>query len=227
MLRVDILLTLTCEYANDTTGLSNFTCNSSFIDIMIPSFRRLKTLVQLKTLVFACITGVFAVSLPVDITNIRITQAEAASTGKSGLPLPRFVSLKSKRVNMRVGPGREFQVVWRYLKTGLPMEIIQEYDNWRKVRDPEGNEGWILHSLLSSKRTAVINPWETDPSKGLASMYLKGSQNTRTVAKLEPWVLAKVEACDDEWCKINVKDVEGYVAKTTIWGVYPDEKIEN
>lgn len=153
--------------------------------------------------------------------------AYAATTGKSGLPLPRFVSLKSKRVNMRVGPGREFQVVWRYLKPGLPMEIIQEYDNWRKVRDPEGNEGWILHSLLSGKRTAVIKPWEKDKAKGLASMHSQGSSNTRTVAKLEPWVLAKVEACDSEWCKINVQNVEGYVSKSEIWGVYPDEKIED
>jgi len=194
---------------------------------MTPSFRKLKNIIDCKNLICAGLALAFAATAPAYPINIQGHQALAASTGKSGLPLPRFVSLKSKRVNMRVGPSREHKILWRYLKPGLPMEIIQEYDNWRKVRDPEGNEGWILHSLLSGKRTAVIKPWETDKANGLASMHLESSQNTRTIAKLEPWVLTKVEACDDEWCRVSVQNVEGYVAKTTIWGVYPDEKIEN
>ncbi|MDJ0612117.1 MAG: SH3 domain-containing protein [Rhizobiaceae bacterium] len=193
---------------------------------MTASFRKLKDSISTRKLVSAGLAIAFAIAMPGNPIEPFVSEASAASTGKSGLPLPRFVSLKSKRVNMRVGPGREFQVLWRYLKPGLPMEIIQEYDNWRKVRDPEGNEGWILHSLLSSKRTAVINPWESDKITGLASMHQEGSQNTRTIAKLEPWVVAKVEACDDDWCKVNVKNIEGYVSKTKIWGVYPDEKIE-
>ncbi len=194
---------------------------------MTRTFRRLQTLVAPRNLVCAGITAAFLIGIPSNFNANGPLQAHAASTGKSGLPLPRFVSLKSKRVNMRVGPSREHKILWRYLKAGLPMEIIQESDNWRKVRDPEGNEGWILHSLLSSKRTAVVSPWETDKEKGLANLHAKGSENTRTVAKLEPWVVAKVEACDDQWCKINVKDVEGFIEKTRIWGVYPDEKIEN
>lgn len=173
------------------------------------------------------LAALLTATLPADVTTIQISTAEAASKGKSGLPLPRFVSLKSKRVNMRVGPGRQFQVLWRYLKPGLPMEIIQEYENWRKVRDPEGNEGWILHSLLSSKRTVVVRPWESDKENGIANMHAEGALHTRTVARLEPWVLAKVQSCDDEWCKLNVADVEGFVSKSSIWGVYPDEKIEN
>ena len=84
--------------------------------------------------------------------------AMSQSSGGTGLPVPRFVSLKANKVNMRIGPGKQFKVVWLYLKKGLPVEIIQEYDNWRKVRDPEGAEGWILHSLLSGRRTVIVNP---------------------------------------------------------------------
>src|SRR5690348_10149454 len=80
--------------------------------------------------------------------------------GPSGLPLPRFVSLKSGRVNSRIGPGVNYAIDWMYLKPGLPMEILQEFDNWRKVRDSDGAEGWINQSLLSGKRTGIAAPWQ-------------------------------------------------------------------
>src|SRR5690606_10249241 len=81
--------------------------------------------------------------------------AQTAAVGASGLPLPRFVSLKSGKVNLRIGPGLNYPVEWLYLRAGVPMEIIQEYDNWRRVRDAEGAEGWINQSLLSGRRTAI------------------------------------------------------------------------
>ena len=86
-------------------------------------------------------------------------RAQAAAKGPSGLPLPRFVSLKAKRVNLRVGPGQDYAVAWLYTKSGVPMEVIQEYDNWRRVRDAEGTEGWVYQSLLSGERTAMTAPW--------------------------------------------------------------------
>lgn len=156
-----------------------------------------------------------------------VTQVQAASAGKTGLPVPRFVSLKSKRVNMRVGPGQQFKVAWLYLKKGLPMEIIQEYENWRKVRDPEGNEGWILHSLLSGKRTAIFNPGEKDKTAGRVRMLSKSSKNATLLANVEPGVIGDVKACEENWCRISVKNVDGYVEKKVLWGVYPDELIEN
>ena len=85
--------------------------------------------------------------------------AQGAAKGASGLPLPRFVSLKSRRVNIRVGPSTDYAVSWMYMKEGLPVEIIQEYDNWRRIRDAEGTEGWVNQALLSGERTAVAAPW--------------------------------------------------------------------
>lgn len=127
---------------------------------------------------------------------------------------------------MRRGPSIEHQIEWLYQKRGLPMEIIQESDNWRKVRDSEGNEGWILHSLLSGKRTAIIKPWEKDKEAGLTELRADGDKDARLKAKMEPGVLAEVEGCEENWCHITVDDVKGYVEKQMIWGVYPDELIE-
>ncbi|MCB1462299.1 MAG: hypothetical protein KDJ90_07685 [Nitratireductor sp.] len=148
---------------------------------------------------------------------------QSISEGASGLPLPRYVSLKSQRVNMRVGPGTEYQVEWMYLKRGLPMEVIQEFDNWRKVRDPEGNEGWILHSLLSGERTVIVSPW--NKSSDMLEMRASASSDSRLVAKVEPGVVASVSKCDGGWCEIAASGASGYMRQNQLWGVYPDEKL--
>ena len=149
----------------------------------------------------------------------------AQQIGKSGLPLPRYVSLKSDKVNMRVGPGKQFKVDWQYMRAGLPIEILQEYENWRKVRDHEGNEGWIATALLSSDRTAVIRPWEKDREKGLVSLYASMEKSSRVIAKIEPGAISMIQSCDEQWCRIIIQELDGYVTKNTLWGVYPDEKI--
>ena len=154
-------------------------------------------------------------------------QVHASSIGKTGLPLPRFVSIKSQRVNMRVGPGKQYKVDWLYQKKGLPLEIIQEYDNWRKVRDPDGNEGWILHSLLSGARTAVVAPWKAGERSETVNLYASSKTGAAVVAYMEPGVIAQIRSCDSETCKIQIEDIEGYISKNTLWGVYPDEKIED
>ncbi len=149
----------------------------------------------------------------------------AAARGASGLPLPRYVSLKSGRVNMRVGPGTEYQVEWLYLKRGLPMEVIQEFDNWRKVRDPEGNEGWILHSLLSGSRTVIIAPWNKGKADGMFEMHAKPTSNSPLVAQVEPGVVASVAKCDSGWCEVSAGEANGYMRQNQLWGVYPDEDL--
>ncbi len=80
----------------------------------------------------------------------------------TGLPVPRYVSLKSEHVNLREGPSKDHATKWIYQRAGLPVEIIAEYETWRRIRDSEGAEGWVLHSLLSGKRTALVSPWKKD-----------------------------------------------------------------
>jgi len=150
----------------------------------------------------------------------------ALKRGPSGLPLPRFVSLKSGRVNMRVGPGTQYAVTWLYLKPGLPVEIIQEYDNWRRVRDADGTEGWINQALLSGQRTAVVAPWFKGKENAAVPLVAKPEEGAREVAKVEPGLVGEVAMCNGSWCRINFAGHEGWMDQGAIWGVYPGEAIK-
>jgi len=161
------------------------------------------------------------------ITGPALSQLKGNTTG---LQIPRFVSLKSKRVNLRVGPGRKYSVQWLYVNSGLPVEIIQEFEQWRQIRDSEGTEGWVFHSLLSGKRTAIITPWDKPSSNGAANFtkaYVSNSSDASVAAKLQPGLVVKIKSCDGDWCKITKGSFVGYMPKPKIWGVYPEEVFEN
>lgn len=143
----------------------------------------------------------------------------------SGLPLPRFVSLKSARVNSRIGPGSTYAVDWLYLKAGLPMEIIQEYDNWRKVRDSDGTEGWINQTLLSGRRTAIAAPWQRGKKVEL-SLLSEPRTNASAVAILEPGVIGQIKTCDGDWCEMTFDGYTGWMQQALVWGAYPGESVE-
>jgi SH3-like domain-containing protein len=157
------------------------------------------------------------------VSSASATEAQAAVMGPSGLPLPRFVSLKSNSINLRVGPGRDYAVQWLYLKPGLPVEIIQEYDNWRRIRDADGTEGWVLQTLLSGKRAGIAAPWAKEATKEPVPMFARAEESAALAAHLEPGVLGKVTACDGQWCKFETNGYDGFVRQTDIWGAYPGE----
>src|SRR5499427_4491448 len=110
----------------------------------------------------------------------------------SGLPIPRYVSLKSDHVNVRAGPTKDNDVAWVYTRSGLPVEITAEFENWRRVRDSEGSEGWVYHSLLSGRRTAVVTMKRKDD---LASLYESADEASAVVARLQVGVIAQVKKC--------------------------------
>lgn len=150
--------------------------------------------------------------------------AQGAAKGPSGLPLPRFVSLKAKRVNLRVGPGRDYAVSWLYTKSGVPMEVIQEYDNWRRVRDAEGTEGWVYQSLLSGDRTAITAPWKkSEGEDNFINMHREARINANIVARLEPGVMVEIKNCDGDWCEASADGTNGWLPQAEIWGAYPGE----
>jgi SH3-like domain-containing protein len=134
------------------------------------------------------------------------------------------VSLKSDKVNVRKGPSTDQAIVWVFSRAGLPVEVIAESDNWRHVRDSEGADGWVFHSLLSARRTALVTPW----SKGEERVRLYGSNstNSRAVAELQSGVLGNVLSCDGEWCNVSVDDYSGYVQQDKLWGVYKGEEVK-
>src|SRR6202022_4369295 len=114
----------------------------------------------------------------------------------SGLPVPRYVSLKSDHVNVRAGPTKDNDVAWVYTRSGLPVEITAEFENWRRVRDSEGAEGWVYPSLLSGRRTAVITMKTRDE---LAPLYDRADSTSAVVARLQAGVVAQVKRCASGW----------------------------
>ena len=133
------------------------------------------------------------------------------------LPLPRFASLDSNEVNLRAGPGTDYQILWIYQRRGLPVEIIGEFDTWRRIRDRDGAVGWVQQNLLSGKRGALIideaRTLRTDPTGG-----------AKAVAILQPGVVAEIAECGtDNWCRMEVKGYQGWLRRDDFWGTYPDE----
>lgn len=150
--------------------------------------------------------------------------ASAQQVGSvSGLPVPRYVSLKSDRVNLREGPSKGNRTLWVFQRAGLPVEITAESDTWRRIRDSEGSEGWVLHSLLSGRRTAIVAPWKKNVVLPLRN---SGAETAGVEANLQPGVLANVKRCDGGWCRVFGDGFDGYMAETDLWGVYPGEKVE-
>lgn len=166
--------------------------------------------------------GVVAAAATLAPAVAQTTKGEA-----TGLPLPRFVSLKADRVNMRSGPGTEYPTLWVYRRVGLPLEIIKEFEGWRQVRDSEGATGWVMQSLLSGRRTALVLPWEVKPNQPPPSIVVRSDdrESSTPVAEVEAGVIANVSNCDGRWCWIVIGDVRGFVQQNKLWGVYANETL--
>lgn len=133
-------------------------------------------------------------------------------------PIPRFVSLGSSKVNVRTGPGAKYPIKWVYRQKFLPIEVILEFDAWRKIRDQDGAIGWVHGSLISGRRFGVVQ------GESLASVFSKPQLNSGVRLRLEPGVRLGLDECHNNWCKVKVAETRGWVLKNLIWGVYPNEK---
>ncbi len=148
------------------------------------------------------------------------TGARSAVRTQTGLPLPRFVSLKSERVNVRRGPSNEHGVAWVFTRKSLPVEIIAEFDNWRRIRDSEGAEGWVYHALLVGRRTVIAAPWSKDK---VMRLLADASASGDLVARIGSGALGELKSCDGKWCYAVFGGYEGYMSQETLFGVYPGE----
>jgi SH3-like domain-containing protein len=151
-------------------------------------------------------------------------QDEAHKAGTvTGLPIPRFVSLKASEVNSRVGPGPDYQIAWVFRRAGLPVEVLAEFDTWRQVRDSDGGTGWVAAALLSARRTAMIAPWVKDHTLFQLTSTRGGSSE---VAKIEPRVIVDIISCDGDACEVYAGNQKGWVPQKNLWGVYPGETVK-
>jgi SH3-like domain-containing protein len=158
------------------------------------------------------------------LTGVAHAAGGDTPTGSvSGLPVPRFVSLKSDKVNVRSGPNKDQEVRWVYTRAGMPVEVTAEFENWRRIRDWEGAEGWVYHSLLAGKRSAVVVPSLKDD---LVPLFEKADGESAVVARLQSGVLGQLKSCNGLWCEFSGKDFSGWIKQERLWGAYPNEKVD-
>jgi SH3-like domain-containing protein len=139
------------------------------------------------------------------------------AAGGSGLPLPRFVSLKNPETNIRTGPGTRYPIQWVYRREGLPVEVVEEFDLWRKIRDAEGATGWVHRAMVDGKRHAMIL------GKTPQLVRLAAEKDAKPLLKAEPGVIAKLIECEPRWCKVQLSGRKGWIEKSSLWGAYQDE----
>lgn len=137
----------------------------------------------------------------------------------TNLPLPRYVSMKAQKGNVRRGPSLTHRVDWVFKQRGIPLEITAEHGHWRRVRDRDGAGGWVHYSLLSGTRTVIVQTH-------MLKMLSRPAQSAHVVAQLETGVIARIEECALDWCEITKDGYEGWVPKADIWGVGKDEIVE-
>ncbi len=142
---------------------------------------------------------------------------EAQTTG--GDQLPRFASLRADEINLRVGPGENYPIEWVYQRKGLPVKIIEGFQNWRRIEDWQGAKGWVLDRMLSDKREVIVEG-AVEPLHG------RPDAASPIVARAEPGVVARLLACGGAWCHIDAGGYSGWVQRGEIWGVLPGETVQ-
>ena len=143
--------------------------------------------------------------------------AEAAS--ESGLPVPRFVSLRSGEINLRTGPGTRYPIEWVLTKRSMPVEVIQEFDTWRRIRDYQGSVGWVQSSFLTGRRTLLI-VGET------RALRAERREDSAAVAMVEPGLVGRLMECREIWCRAEIGGYKGWLKRTEFFGAYPDEVVK-
>ena len=140
--------------------------------------------------------------------------ASEPSTG-----LPRFASLRAGEINVRTGPGVRYPVEWVFVYRHMPIEIVAEFDTWRKVRDWQGTEGWVHRSMLSGRRTAIV-------TIGRHTIRDMPTRKASVVAEVEERVVGRLLECKPQWCRVEFAGFKGWIRRAVIWGVYDGEMFD-
>ena len=178
-----------------------------------------KLLVHLPVLYVLILTSMVGLGVPVFVHVSAANAQDAKLTVRgSGLPVPRFVTLKFDKVNLRAGPGSEYPVLWQYRRIGLPVLVDAEFGVWRKIVDHDGTSGWMKGSLLSLKRKAFV-------IKGAIKLRAEDNPDARVIAVAERGALLELETCPKQWCRVAHDDINGWVPRDTIWGIMDGEVI--
>ncbi len=165
---------------------------------------------------------VLAMAISLAIASLQPVSAQTSTPevgSGSGLPLPRFVSLKTSEARARRGPSLTHRVDWLYTRRDLPLQVTGEFEHWRRVEDSEGQGGWIHETLLSGVRTVVV-------IRDMTPMRSSPQPTAHEVALLENGVIAHIMECAPEWCKLSIGGERGWVNRESLWGLFPDEVLD-
>lgn len=159
----------------------------------------------------------FVLAIPL-VVDTSLAQQDPAIGRSTGLVLPRFVSLDANQseVNVRFGPGQQYPINWVFTRPGIPLEIIAEFDNWRKIKDYEGAEGWISARLLSGRRTIMIEG-------AIRDLRRTSSSDARVLLRAEPGVIGQLLECGEIWCRVEIEGQRGWLQRGEFWGTLPGE----
>ena len=153
------------------------------------------------------------------VAGVVLALPLVARAAEDALPLPRFVSLRSEDVNVRTGPGVRYPIDWVLRRKAMPVEILDQFETSRKIRDWEGGIGWVHQSMLSGRRMILV-------TGAVRSIRGKPDPQGETLATVEPGVVGKLLECQRQWCRVDVGGRRGWLLRTEFWGVYPNETIE-
>ena len=132
---------------------------------------------------------------------------------------PYWASIASGEAMMRTGPGKNYPGTWLYKRRDLPVKVVKTYPNWRLIEDPDGTRGWMLVTLLSDRRTAIVRPGEPRP------LHERPDPASRVAYLAEPGVVGRIEQCADGWCRMTIGKREGHIRAGDVWGVGAGEKV--
>jgi len=147
-------------------------------------------------------------------------QAPAAvAAEEAGLKVPRFVSLRADRVNLRTGPGRRYPIEWVLTRKDMPVQVIAQFEHWRRIRDWDGTAGWVQERMLSGRRTVIVT------KGGVRPLYQLPDPASAVVARTAPGVVARLLECRGPMCRVEADNFSGWMRRSDIWGVFPDETV--
>lgn len=142
----------------------------------------------------------------------------APLVAKTGLPLPRFASLRAAEVNVRTGPGVRYPVEWVFVRRRMPVQITAEFGTWRRIKGWQGTIGWVHQSMLSGRRSVII-------TGAVRPLHLRPEKDSRVTARVDPSVVGRLLTCKGVWCRVEIVGIRGWLRRDQFFGVIPGEKL--
>ena len=178
----------------------------------MPDLRRCRLLNRPGRAIAGAVSTALLLALAAQIPAI-------AADDDVGLKVPRFVSLHSDKVNLRTGPGRQYPIEWVLTRKDMPVEVIAQFEHWRRIRDWEGTAGWVQERMVAGRRTVIVSKGAERP------LHQQPDAASAVVARAAPGVVGRLIECQGPWCRVETDSLSGWMRRTEIWGVYPDEAV--